>query len=120
MRLTSRDLGNHAEDYAVKFLVAEGLKLLERNVNFRVGEIDIIMQDNNYLVFVEVRRRKHEKYGGALGSITATKQKRLTRAALAYLQRNKLMDKIPCRFDLVAVSDNNGQLQAQWIKNIFQ
>ncbi len=120
MKITSRELGNQAEDFAAKFLIAEGLTLLERNVTFKVGEIDLIMQDKKSLVFVEVRRRKHLQYGGALASITATKRKRLTRAALAYLQRRRLMDKIACRFDLVAITDTDGQLQTQWIKNIFQ
>jgi len=119
MKITTRELGKQAEDFAAALLIDNGLKLLEQNVNFRVGEIDLIMQDKEILVFVEVRRRKYQKYGGALGSITASKQKKLTRAALCYLQNKKLMDKVPCRFDLVAVSDNGGQLQGQWIKNIF-
>ena len=119
MKITSRQSGKQGEDFAAQLLMAQGLKLLEQNVNFRVGEIDLVMQDKESLVFVEVRRRKHDKFGGALGSITASKQKRLTRAALAYLQRRKLMDKIACRFDLVAITDTNGQLQGQWIKNIF-
>jgi len=84
-----------------------------------VGELDLVMKDRDSLVFVEVRRRKHQQFGGALGSITNTKQKRLQKAALAYLQRKNLMDKIPCRFDLVAVTDSNGQLEGQWVKNIF-
>lgn len=120
MKATSRDLGKQAEDFAANLLITEGLHLLERNVNFRVGELDLVMQDGEYLVFVEVRRRKHDQFGGALGSITATKQKRLTKAALAYLQRHKIMDKVSCRFDLVAVSEEDGKLQAQWLKNIFQ
>lgn len=120
MKFTSREIGIQAEDFAANLLIAEGLILLERNVNFRVGEIDLIMQDNDSLVFVEVRCRKHLQFGGALESITSTKQKRLTRAALAYLQRRKLLDKVPCRFDLVAITDSNGQLHGQWIKNIFQ
>lgn len=116
---TSRELGKQAEDFAAKLLINKGLKLLEQNVNFRVGEIDLIMKDKKTLVFVEVRRRKMDRFGGALGSITAAKQKKLNRAALLYLQQHKLMDKVACRFDLVAVSDKNGQLQAKWIKNIF-
>ena len=119
MNVTSNELGKQAEDFAANLLIEKGLILLEQNVNFRVGEIDLIMQDQETRVFVEVRRRKHQQFGGAIGSITASKQKKLTRAALLYLQKNKLMDKIPCRFDLVAVSDHNGQLQGQWIKNIF-
>ncbi len=99
--------------------MAKNLKLLEQNVNFRVGEIDLIMQDQQTLVFVEVRRRKHHKYGGALASITASKQKKLTRAALLYLQQKKLMDKVPCRFDLVAVSDHNGSCKLSGLRIYF-
>lgn len=119
MRITSRELGKQAEDFAAQLLISEGLKLVEQNVNFRVGELDLVMKDKESLVFVEVRRRKHDTFGGALGSITKNKQKRLTRAALAYLQRKRLMDKVACRFDLVAITDINGQLQGQWIKDIF-
>jgi putative endonuclease len=116
---TSVELGREAETFAAKMLMGHGLHLVEKNVNFRVGELDLVMKDKDSLVFVEVKRRNSNKFGGALGSITAVKQKRLTKAALAYLQRKKLMDKVPCRFDLVAVTDTNGLLEAQWIKNIF-
>lgn len=119
MKITSVDLGKEAEEFAAQMLMDQGLILIEQNVYFRVGELDLVMKDNDSLVFVEVRRRRNNLFGGALGSITATKQKRLTKAALAYLQRNNLMDKVPCRFDLVAVSETDGQLQAEWIKNIF-
>ena len=119
MKVTSIELGREAETFAAKMLMDNGLHLIEKNVNFRVGELDLIMKDKDSLVFVEVKRRKQNKFGGALESITAVKKKRLTRAALAYLQRKKLMDKVACRFDLVAVTDTNGQLTAQWIKNTF-
>lgn len=119
MKATSCELGKQAELFAAKLLIDQGLDLLEQNVRFRVGELDLVMKDKDSLVFVEVRRRKHDSFGGAIGSITRTKQLRLTRAALAYLQKNKLVDKVACRFDLVAVTDNNGCLDAQWIKNIF-
>jgi len=116
---TSKEIGDEAEQYAATLLQSKGLKLIAKNVLFKVGELDLIMQDDETLVFVEVRRRNSNLFGGAIGSITKTKQKRLSRAALAYLQRKGLMDKVPCRFDLVAVNDENGLLQAEWLKNIF-
>jgi len=116
---TSKEIGDEAEHYAAMLLQDKGLLLIDKNVNFKVGELDLIMRDKETLVFVEVRRRNTRDYGGALGSITHNKQKRLTRAALAYLQRKGLMDKVPCRFDLLAVQDENGQFQSEWIKNIF-
>ena len=68
MKLTSRELGNEAEKFAAQLLMGHGLKLLEQNVNYRVGEIDLIMKDRELLVFVEVRRRKHEHFGGVATS----------------------------------------------------
>ena len=118
--LTTKELGNQAEDFAADYLISKGLVLLDRNVNFKVGEIDLIMRDKDAIVFVEVRRRKRHGFGGAIGSITATKQKRLTKAALAYLQRHKLLDKVSCRFDLFAVEEAKGKFESKWIKNIFQ
>ena len=56
MTITKSELGKQGEDFAAALLTAEGLQLLDKNVNFRVGEIDLIMQDKESLVFVEVRR----------------------------------------------------------------
>lgn len=119
MTKTTRQIGQEGERFAAELLIEQGLELLDKNVTFRVGELDLIMRDNKHLVFVEVRYRKATQFGGALGSITPTKQKRLTRAALMYLQKRRLMDKVPCRFDVVAVTEIEGLLQGQWIKNVF-
>ena len=91
MKKTSRELGNQAELFAADLLIKQGLTLLEQNVNFRVGELDLVMIDKESLVFIEVKRRKQDKFGGALEAITDTKRKRLTKAALAYLQRKKFI-----------------------------
>ena len=74
---TSVELGREAETFAAKMLIEHGLHLIEKNVNFRVGELVLVMKDKNSLVFVEVKRRNSNKFGGAIGSITAVKQKRL-------------------------------------------
>ena len=62
---TSRDLGQEAETFAAQLLIDQGLILIEKNVNFKVGEIDLIMKDQDSLVFVEVKRRKQDNFGGA-------------------------------------------------------
>ncbi len=108
--------GAQAEQLAAKFLQAQGLKLVQQNYSCKHGEIDLIMQDAATLVFVEVRLRGGNHFGGAAASITATKQGRLMRTAQHYLAALK---HIPaCRFDAVLYEGLDG-MQPQWIKNAF-
>ncbi|KJV27063.1 hypothetical protein VI06_15325 [Aquitalea magnusonii] len=106
--------GQQAEERALAFLLQQGLQLLERNWLCRGGEIDLIMRDGRYLVFVEVRHRASPRYGGAAYSITPAKQRKLLHAATVYLS-DKRVD-APCRFDAVL---SEGQQPLQWLKNIF-
>ena len=111
---TTRQRGNAAEDAALAHLQAAGLQLLERN--YRTpgrggGEIDLIVRERGgTLVFVEVRKRASSAFGGAGGSISHTKQRRIVFAARHYLMR--LRTPPPCRFDVVLVEDSITWLQA--------
>ena len=113
---TTRQRGDAAEDQALAFLQAAGLKLLERN--YRTpgrggGEIDLVMRDRDgTLVFVEVRSRASNAFGGAGASIGATKQRRIVFAARHYLLRMPVPP--PCRFDVVLVQDS-----VQWLRAAF-
>ena len=106
--------GAKAEDDALAFLQAQGLKPVTRNFRCRSGEIDLIMQDGNTLVFVEVRKRKNRLYGGAAASITPAKQQKIIKTAYFYLQRYKTLP--ACRFDVVAWDGN----ACQWLKNTIE
>ncbi|MCW9022255.1 MAG: YraN family protein, partial [Sedimenticola sp.] len=77
--------GNEAEQLAQRYLEQRGLRTLERNYRCKMGEIDIIMKDQDSLVFVEVRYRKQNAFGSAAESVTTTKQKKIIRAAYHYL-----------------------------------
>lgn len=112
-------LGQTAEQAACNFLAAQGLQVLERNFLCKLGEIDLICQDQNSLVFVEVRFRKNARFGGAAASVTPAKQRKLQRAAQVYLQR--LRQEPPCRFDIVAMTLNQQAelICENWIKNAF-
>ncbi|MFC1680570.1 YraN family protein [Pseudomonadota bacterium] len=94
------------------------MKHVESNYRCRFGEVDLIMQENECLVFVEVRFRASQRYGGALASVGRNKIARLRRTAQHYLQRFDPAEHRPCRFDLVIPdsSDGNGWV---WIKNAF-
>jgi len=117
---TTTDIGRLTEQAAIHFLEQQGLQLLANNIRYKFGELDLIMKQQEVLVFVEVRYRSNMNYGGALESITATKRARLERAALAYLQSNGLSNKVECRFDLMALTGPLDNIIFQWVKNIFQ
>jgi putative endonuclease len=108
--------GAEAEQWAARFLQQQGLKLLAQNYRSRYGEIDLIMQDQDTLVFVEVRQRGNPHFGGAAGSIDHHKQQRLISTAHCYLTR--LHTTPPCRFDAVLMEDAQGR-NVQWLKNAF-
>ncbi len=110
--------GNAAEEQACRYLEAKGLTLVTRNFRCRGGELDLIMRDRGQLVFVEVRSRRHARYGTPAESVTRTKQQRLLRAAAFYLQRQRL--DLPCRFDVVAILQPEGEPQVEWIQDAFQ
>jgi putative endonuclease len=98
----TRREGDIGEDIATKYLVAIGWRIVERNVLFRVGELDIVAEDESHLVFVEVRSRYRRTGPSPANTVTLPKQRRLTRAANLMLQRYAG----PCpyaRFDVIAV-----------------
>ena len=105
--------GGSAEDRAAAFLAARGLHIVERNFHCRLGEIDLIARDGEWLVFVEVRMRSDGAHGGALESITPRKRARIVGAARYYLMR--LGKEPPCRFDVVALDGG----EPQWLRGAF-
>jgi len=113
-----RSRGDYAEDLALNFFIKQGFVLEERNFNCKLGEIDLIMRDDDYLVFIEVRYRVSKSYGGALESITPTKQAKIRRTAEVYLLSTKINDS-PCRFDILCLTGNLQQPNYEWIENAF-
>ena len=108
--------GAQAEQWAVQHLIRQGMKLVTQNYRGKFGEIDLIMQDGAVLVFVEVRLRRNEDFGGAAASIDKRKQQRIIRTAQQYLSS---LDRTPqCRFDVVLMGDAQGH-NVQWLKNAF-
>lgn len=108
-------VGHRMEETACRFLERRGLQLIERNYRCRVGELDIVMQDKDTLVFVEVRYRRQRRFGGAVESIDPHKQQRLLRAAEHYLQRHPAAGDRPCRFDVVALQGAAHAPRIEWL-----
>jgi putative endonuclease len=123
-RTEKRKVGDDKERLAESFLLQQGFSLVERNFFCKMGEIDLIMQDKDYLVFIEVRYRESQDFGGALASITASKQRKLRRSAEFYLIKAFGNNPPPCRFDVVAIEGNKDSSSAvkeeiHWIDNAF-
>ena len=106
--------GARYEREAEALLKAHGLTLVERNWQCRFGEIDLIMDDGATLVFVEVRQRNSQRFGGAAASIGREKQARIERAVALYLSR--LTATPACRVDAVLF---DGSSAPQWLRNVF-
>ena len=100
--------GKLAETSARDALLREGLKQVAANVNYRGGELDLVMRDGDTLVFVEVRFRSSGGFGGAAASVTAAKQRRLVRAATRYLAMHPRLALLPSRFDVVCADGKAG------------
>jgi len=108
--------GRDAEQLARQHLQAQGLKLLQCNYHSRHGEIDLVMQDRDSVVFVEVRYRRQARFGSAAESVDRHKQSRLIACAQHYLLTHPRTARMPCRFDVVTVDGGAG---LDWIRNAF-
>lgn len=115
-RTEKRIKGDEKEYLAERYLFTKGFELIERNFHCKGGEIDLIMKDGEYLVFIEVRYRKTKGFGGALASITQSKQRKLNRAAEYYLLQHYKNTPPPCRIDAIGIE---GDDHIEWIKNAF-
>jgi putative endonuclease len=111
--------GPAAEDAACRWLETQGLRLVTRNYRCRLGEIDLVMRDGDVLVFVEVRARAGERFGGAAASVGFAKQRRLIAAARHFLMIHPREAERPMRFDVVAISGPAGQNETRWIRGAF-
>ena len=123
LKQTSHSIGQQAENACCEYLKQQGLKLVAKNYRGHRGEIDIIMQDGNTLVFVEVRFRKNSFYGSGLESVNIQKQQRILNTAEQYLQNETKLKN--GRIDVVAMSQKLQNEQTEdnysfeWIKNAF-
>jgi putative endonuclease len=113
--------GNKGEDIAAKYLRDHGFKILERNYRIRGGEVDIIAQDDDFLVFVEVKTRYSHEYGLPVESITPWKIKFLLKTARFYIQKIEWGEK-PYRLDFVGVdfAEDKTNPRIELIENITQ
>lgn len=113
-----RGVGQDWERLAEKHLKKAGYRIRARNFRTRVGEIDFIAHDGNVLCFVEVKGRHGTRFGLPEAAVNAEKQRRIFRAAQAYLQRERLED-AACRFDVVSILQNADASRVTILRDAF-
>ncbi len=117
---TTLHAGADAESYAERYLQQQGLKSYTKNYRAKTGEIDLIMTQGDTLVFIEVRLRRNPFFSSAAETVDYRKQQKIIKTAQVFLQQQHLIDKVPCRFDVVAIDNNPKDPAAiHWIKNAF-
>ncbi|SFV69471.1 Predicted endonuclease distantly related to archaeal Holliday junction resolvase [hydrothermal vent metagenome] len=115
-----RKIGNKVEDYALKYLKNKGLSLIERNYLTKYGELDLVMLDNNTLVFIEIRYRKKSDFGSAVETVNLKKQKKIINTAEYFLNEYEQYQHYDCRFDVLGVDNILKYKNVSWIKNAFE
>lgn len=117
---TNKVFGVFGESLATEYLSEKGYKVLERNFSCRIGEVDIIAMQEDTVAFIEVKTRSSEKFGLPSEAVSLTKQNRIVKTALYYMQRNKLLDYM-CRFDVIEIIvDPENKSRINLIKDAFQ
>jgi putative endonuclease len=114
-------LGAYGEDVACSYLEKQGYKILERNFNCKVGELDIVALEGDVLSFIEVKCRTGVDYGNPADAVSYSKQGKIVKAALFFMTRYKLFDHM-CRFDVIEVLTDGSKedTRINLIKNAFE
>lgn len=115
--MSTQEKGRLGEESALAYLMKQGLKLIQQNYTCRLGEIDLIMQEKEYLVFVEVRSRVSASFGGGLASITYAKRQKIIKSALSYMMSHKKQSHYALRFDVISIDGKSAKIT--WLKNAF-
>lgn len=119
-KASTRQTGQNTEALAEGYLLKQGLSSFAKNFHSRFGEIDLIMQEQNTWVFVEVKYRKNDNFGGPLAAVSISKQKKIKQCAAFFLQQQQLNEyNTPIRFDVIGLLGQTEQPQITWLKNAF-
>jgi len=101
-------------------LLAAGLREVAANANYRFGELDLVMLDGAVLVFVEVRYRRDDRYGGGAASVDARKRRKLVLAAQSFLAAHPRHADGACRFDVVEADGDPAAPRLNWLRDAFR
>ncbi len=116
----SHAFGQSAEDMAEQMLRKKGYRIIQRNFRVAGGELDLIADDQGILVFIEVKARRGQHFGGAPYAITTRKKQQIIKLASCYLSQRDLINQ-NCRFDaILVVGTNEHSPQLTHIEQAFE
>jgi putative endonuclease len=114
----NQSYGKNAEEFAAQFLRQKGYEIVEKNFKNRIGEIDLIARNNGYLVFIEVKARQTDDFGGPASAMTPSKQRKLMQMAKAYMVYKNI--ETDARFDVVLIHGSMNAPSVELIQNAFE
>lgn len=119
--MNKREIGCKYEEKACEYMQKQGFRVLERNFRCRQGEIDVIGEQDGYLVFVEVKYRMTKTSGTAEEAVTYAKQKRICRTADYYRYKHQIGNDRPIRYDVIAIQGEakDEKEEIRWYQNAF-
>lgn len=117
---TRAEFGRMAEDAALRYLQEHNLILLQRNFRSRFGEIDLIMQENNTIIFVEVRSRKNSAFLHPAETIDHSKRNKIRKTSQVFMQKTLAWNRYDWRFDVITlIGKRENEMEIEWIKSAF-
>ena len=116
---TRRQFGDRGEGLAAALLERAGYRILERNVSCRHGEVDIIAVKDEVHCFVEVRSRATDVWGVPAESVLFAKQRKVVKAAIWWLQKQRLLERVPVRFDVISVVGRGADARVEHLPGAF-
>ena len=121
MHSSNKDTGNLGEEISESFLIESGYTILDKNFRCKIGEIDIIAKDGEYICFVEVKTRYGDLFGRPCEAVTYSKQQKINKVAQMYIMKKKLLNFF-FRFDVIEVilNKDDDSCSIKLIKNAFQ
>ncbi len=111
--MNKRKIGNFYEEAVIEYLSLYGIKIISKNFRCKFGEIDIIGQDKDYLIFIEVKYRKDERFGNPIEAVNETKRRTICKCASYYCLIHNISK--PIRYDVIGVCGT----EITWIKDAF-
>ena len=105
--MSKKQLGKSGEEHSIQSLIKQGYEIIQQNFHSPYGEIDIIARDRHHLVFIEVKTRTKESVDHAKYSITYSKQKKITKTAMYFLQNYSNPEILEYRFDVIILKNND-------------
>ena len=119
----SHQIGLEMEKLAARYLEYKGYTVLERRYKSRFGEVDLIAEQKDLLIFVEVKYRTNLTGGRPSLAVSTLKQQKIRKTAMLYWQQychRKMESDVSCRFDVIELWQENGKYRVHHYKNAFE